>query len=224
MSTPSPETKIYDVVVIGGGAVGENVADRAVKGGLSAVIIESDLVGGQCSYWACMPSKALLRPGAALEAARRVPGISDLPEEIDVAATLASRDNFTSDWDDSGQVKWLESARIDLIRGTARLIGEREIEVHPAVEQAGLAAENLRVHARAAVAICTGTKPVIPPIPGLVESRPWTSAEAGATNDIPGELLIIGGGVVGCEIAAAVADLGSKVQLIARRSNLPSSI
>src|SRR5690625_1328489 len=171
-----------------------------------------------------MPSKALLRPGAALEAARRVPGAGDVPTDIDVAATLASRDNFTSDWDDSGQVKWLESARIDLIRGTARLIGEREIEVHPAVEQAGLAAENLRVHARAAVAICTGTKPVIPPIPGLVESRPWTSAEASATNDIPGELLIIGGGVVGCEMATAFADLGSKVHLIARGPNLLSSM
>src|SRR5690625_190938 len=162
MSQPAnTASRTYDVVVIGAGAIGENLADRAVQGGLSAVVIESELVGGQCSYWACMPSKALLRPGAALEAARRVPGISDLPEEIDVAATLASRDNFTSDWDDSGQVKWLDSARIDLIRGTARIIGEREIEVRPTIEQTGLESGHLRVHARAAVAICTGTKPEI---------------------------------------------------------------
>src|SRR5690625_2349597 len=138
MPQQETETKTYDVVVIGGGAVGENLADRAVQGGLSAVVIESELVGGACSYWACMPSKALLRPGAALAAARSVPGGGEVPERIDVEKTFAARDNFTSNWDDESQVEWLSSAKIDLIRGSGKIIGERQVEVQADIEQAGL--------------------------------------------------------------------------------------
>jgi len=220
-------SRTYDVVVIGAGAIGENLADRAVQGGLSAVVIESELVGGACSYWACMPSKALLRPGAALEAARTVPGAEGVPERVDVEKTLASRDNFVSNWDDSGQVDWLSTAGIDLIRGTARIVGEREIEVRSGLEQIGLAPDQpeiLTVHARSAIAVCTGTAPVLPPIDGLLESHPWTSAEATATQEIPEELLIIGGGVVGCEMATAFADLGSQVHLVVRGDNVLSGI
>src|SRR5680860_1825498 len=118
-----------DVVVIGGGSTGENVAARAVRGGLSAVLVEVDLLGGECSYWACMPSKALLRPGAALAAARRVPGAAAaVTGDLDVDAVLASRDAFTSHWADDGQVAWAEGAGITVVRGPGRISGERTVD------------------------------------------------------------------------------------------------
>src|SRR5690606_10944324 len=120
----------YDLIVIGGGPVGENVADRAVQGGLTAIIVERELVGGECSYWACMPSKALLRSGQALRAAQHVAGAAEaVTGPLDVAAVLARRDAFTSDWSDAGQVEWLQSAGIDLARGQGRITGEREVTV-----------------------------------------------------------------------------------------------
>src|SRR5579862_2196075 len=113
-----------DVIVIGAGPIGENVADRAVKVGLTAVIVESELVGGECSYWACVPSKALLRPGSALEGARSVSGAREaVAGKLNVAAVFKRRDSFASNWDDSGQVKWLRHANIDLLRGHGRLAG-----------------------------------------------------------------------------------------------------
>ena len=122
------EARQYDVVVLGAGTTGENVADRAVKGGLSAIIVESDLVGGDCSYWACMPSKALLRPGQALEDARSVSGAREaVTGKLKVSAVLERRDYFTSNWNDAGQVKWVRDAKIDLIRGHGRLTGERRV-------------------------------------------------------------------------------------------------
>src|SRR5215207_10049808 len=120
----------YDVVVVGAGSTGENVADVVVRGGLSAVLVEKELVGGECSYWACMPSKALLRGSEVLAEARAVDGAKQaVTGEQDVAATLARRDSFTSHWDDAGQVRWLDGAGIALIRGTGRITGERSVVV-----------------------------------------------------------------------------------------------
>ena len=200
----------YDLIVIGAGPVGENVADRAVQGGLTVVIVESELVGGECSYWACMPSKALLRPVQALHAAHRVQGVAG--GSLDVPAVLARRDSFTSEWSDAGQVDWLRSAGIDLARGHGRITGVREVTV--TVTDADGSGRVLTAHH--AVAIATGTEAVIPPIDGLVDAAPWTSREATSAQEIPFSLAIIGGGVVAVEMATAFASLGSRVTVLAR--------
>lgn len=205
------QTSEYDLIVIGAGSTGENVADRAVQGGLSAVIIEEELVGGECSYWACMPSKALLRSGQALRAATAVPGAAEaVTGELDVEAVLKRRTSFTSNWDDSGQVKWLKGADITLIRGRARLTGEKEVTVTSPDGTVQV------LRARHAVAVATGSSAAVPNIPGLREAQPWTSREATSITEIPESLAIIGGGVVGCEMATAFADLGAKVTVISR--------
>jgi len=201
----------YDLIVLGGGPVGENVADRAVQGGLTAIIVESELVGGECSYWACMPSKALLRPAQALRAAQNVRGAAAaVTGSLDVAAVFARRDSFTSDWSDDGQVRWLESAHIDLARGHGRLTGEREVTV------TGADGTTRVLRARHAVAISTGSDAVIPPIDGLAGASPWTSREATSAQELPESLAVIGGGVVAVEMATAYAALGSAVTVIAR--------
>lgn len=205
------KTDEYDLIVLGGGPVGENVADRAVQGGLTAIIVESELVGGECSYWACMPSKALLRSAQALRAAQHVGGASQaVTGNLDVRAVFDRRDSFTSNWSDDGQVKWLDSAGIDLARGHGRLSGEREVTVTDAD-----GAERV-LRARHAVAISTGSDAVIPPIDGLREASPWTSREATSAEELPESLAVIGGGVVAVEMATAYAALGSKVTVIAR--------
>ncbi len=204
-------TDEYDLIVLGGGPVGENVADRAVQGGLTAVIVESELVGGECSYWACMPSKALLRSGQALRAARRVPGAAEaVTGELDVPAVLKRRDAFTSDWDDSGQVDWLRSAHIDLVRGHGRISGERRVTV--TVADGG----ERTLTARHAVAVSTGSDAVVPGIPGLQEAAPWTNREATSAQEVPESLIVVGGGVVAVEMATAFASLGSRVTMLAR--------
>lgn len=204
-------TDEYDLIVLGGGPVGENVADRAVQGGLTAIIVESELVGGECSYWACMPSKALLRSAQALRAAQHVAGAKEaVTGTLDVSAVFARRDSFTSNWSDDGQVKWLQSAHIDLARGHGRLSGEREVTV----TDADGATRVLR--ARHAVAISTGSDAVVPPIPGLREASPWTSREATSAEQLPDALAVIGGGVVAVEMATAYAALGAQVTVIAR--------
>jgi dihydrolipoamide dehydrogenase len=205
------KTNEYDLIVLGGGPVGENVADRAVQGGLTAIIVESELVGGECSYWACMPSKALLRSAQALRAAQHVAGAKEaVTGTLDVRAVFERRDSFTSNWSDDGQVKWLESAHIDLARGHGRLTGEREVTV---TDPDG----GTRVlRARHAVAITTGSDAVVPAIPGLRESSPWTSREATSAEELPESLAVIGGGVVAVEMATAYAALGSTVTLLAR--------
>ena len=210
-------TTDYDVIVIGGGAVAENVADRIVQGGLTAVLIESELVGGECSYWACMPSKALLRSAAALRAARAVDGAKQaVTGDIDVAAVLRRRTSFTHDWDDSSQVDWVAGAGIDLLRGHGRLTGPKAVSVE--------AADGTMTHltARHAVVVATGSDPVLPGIVGLAEAEPWTPREATSASVIPPSLAIIGGGVVAVEMATAYAGLGSAVTVIARSGLLGS--
>jgi dihydrolipoamide dehydrogenase len=208
-------TQTYDLIVIGAGPVGENVADYAHKEGLSAVIVEAELVGGECSYWACMPSKALLRPGAALRGAEHVAGAKQaVSGGLDVAAVFARRDATVSDYDDGGQVSWLDSTGIDLVRGSARITGPRRVTVTAAD------GSEVRLEARSAVAVCTGSAAMVPPIDGLAEAGPWTSREATSATEAPGRLIVLGGGVVGAEMATAYTSLGSKVTMIVRGSLL----
>jgi pyruvate/2-oxoglutarate dehydrogenase complex dihydrolipoamide dehydrogenase (E3) component len=201
----------YDVIVIGAGPVGENVADRTRAAGLSTVIVESELVGGECSYWACMPSKALLRPVIARADARRLPGPV---AALDTRAVLDRRDAFTSHWKDDGQAGWLESAGIDLVRGHGRLDGPRRVSV--ATPDGG----TVHLTARHAVAVCTGTTAALPGLPGVAEANPWTSREATSAKDAPGRLAVVGGGVVAVEMATAWQALGSQVTLLVRGQGL----
>ena len=204
-------TTTYDLVVLGGGAVGEVLADRAKQGGLSVVVVEHELVGGECSYWACMPSKALLRSGMALRAAKSVAGSAEaVTGGLDVAAVLARRNSFTHDWNDESQVDWLDGAGIDLVRGHGRLAGVRSVEV------TATDGSLITLTATSAVAVITGSEPVIPDIPGLADASPWTSRDATAAQSIPESLAIIGGGVVACEIATAYASFGCAVTMLVR--------
>lgn len=201
----------WDLIVIGAGAVGENVADYATKGGLRVVIVESELVGGECSYWACMPSKALLRPATVRLAAQRVGGASQaVTGELDVSAVLERRTSFTSGWNDASQVEWLEGAGIGLVRGRGRIVGDRRVDV----TQADGTVRSLS--ATHAVAVCTGSVPTMPPIDGLTEAKPWTSREATSVTEIPSSIAIVGGGVVAAELATIYRSLGSEVTMIIR--------
>ncbi|MET0725701.1 MAG: NAD(P)/FAD-dependent oxidoreductase [Leifsonia sp.] len=204
-------TREYDLIVIGAGPVGENVVDRARDGGLSVVLVEAELIGGECSYWACVPSKAILRPGAALTAARRVAGAKQaVTGELDVAAVLKRRDYWVSDWDDSGQVTWLAGIGVDVVRGHGRITGRKAVSV------TGADGSVTDLVARHAVVVSTGSAALIPDIPGLLDIEPWTSREATGVQNVPRRLAILGGGVVASEMATAYVSFGTEVTVIAR--------
>jgi pyruvate/2-oxoglutarate dehydrogenase complex dihydrolipoamide dehydrogenase (E3) component len=194
----------FDVVVIGAGPAGEVAAGRAGDAGMSVAIVEQELIGGECSFYACMPSKALLRPGELLAEVHRVPGVSELAHgRPDPAVVLARRDEVIHGLDDSVMVPWLDDHGVELIRGRGALDGERTV-----VTGAD------RLHAKRAVIIATGTTAAIPPIDGLAEAKPWTNREATTAREVPDRLLILGGGVVGVEMAQAWSSLGASVAVV----------
>ncbi|MEV5347669.1 dihydrolipoyl dehydrogenase family protein [Streptomyces achromogenes] len=209
------ESNTYDVVVIGAGPVGENVADRTRAAGLTTAVVESELLGGECSYWACMPSKALLRPVIAQADARRLPGLAQAARgPLDSQAVLARRDEYTSHWQDDGQADWLAGTGADLYRGHGRLSGPRTVTV---TAPDGTVTT---LTARHAVAVATGTRAQLPDLPGLAEVGPWTSREATSAKAAPGRLIVVGGGVVATEMATAWQALGSRVTLLVRGKGL----
>ncbi|OBK45169.1 dihydrolipoyl dehydrogenase family protein [Mycobacterium kubicae] len=204
----------FDVVVLGAGPVGQNAADRARAAGLSVAVVERELVGGECSYWACVPSKALLRPVLAIEDARRVDGARQaVTGSIDPAGVFQRRNRYVTDWDDSGQADWVAGIGATLIRGHGRLDGPRRVTVSSDDGQ-------LALTARHAVVVCTGSRPALPDLPGITEARPWTNRQATDSSSVPGRLAVVGAGGVGVEMATAWQGLGSAVTLLVRGSQL----
>ena len=197
---------MWDVIVIGAGAAGENAAQYAIQNSdRTAALVEHELVGGECSYWACMPSKVLLRPVELLDDARAVPGVSQmLSGSPDLEAVLERRDSFTHHHDDSSQVKWAKGAGIDVVRGRARLAGERTVEL---TEPDG---STRTLQARHAVVVATGSTATVPPVDGLREAKPWTSRDVTNMRELPERVLVVGGGVVACESTTWLNGLGAR--------------
>jgi dihydrolipoamide dehydrogenase len=207
MAADTSSDNVFDVIVIGGGPAGENAAQYAIAGSdRTAAIIEHELLGGECSYWACMPSKALLRPIEVAHAARNLPGIVN-PVEIDSAELLRRRDSWAAHYSDTGQVRWAEEAGISVFRGRGTVSGEREVRV------AGPDGDRTLI-ARHAVVIATGTTAMVPD--ALAGLEPWTSRDVTAVAELPESLVIIGGGVVACEAATWMAELSCAVTMLVR--------
>jgi pyruvate/2-oxoglutarate dehydrogenase complex dihydrolipoamide dehydrogenase (E3) component len=201
---PRVAVREFDAIVIGAGPAGEVCAGRLGENRLETAIVESRLIGGECSFFACMPSKALLRPDEALAETRRIPGAAEaVTGPLDVEAVLRRRDEVIHHGDDASYLPWLEERHVTVLRGQGRLAGERAVVV-----------DGQELLARRAVVIATGSEAVIPPIPGLREAAPWTNREATNSERVPSRLLVLGGGVVGVELGQAWSSLGSRVTIV----------
>jgi dihydrolipoamide dehydrogenase len=204
-------TTEFDVIVLGAGPVGQVTAERARAAGLTVAVVERELVGGECSYWGCVPSKAMLRPVIAVADAARVDGARQaVTGRIDPTGVFARRDNYTSDWDDTGQADWVGGIGAELVRGHARLDGERQVAVTTPDDRIVLLA------ARLAVVVCTGSRATVPDLPGVAHARPWTNRAATDSHQVPKRLAVVGAGPVGTEMATAWHGLGSAVTLLSR--------